>query len=69
MDLLRPTDFFLPKVVIIITKSATIAFFSSPPFLLLALSLSPFLAFSFVTVILELLGLKKPVPFDAFSLG
>ena len=66
MDLLRPTDFFLPKVVIIITKSATIAF--SPPFLLLALSLSPFLAFSFVTVILELLGLKKPVPFDAFSL-
>ena len=40
------------------TKSATIDFFSSPPFLLLALSFSPL--FFFVTVILELLGLKKP---------
>ena len=40
-------SFFRPKtiskVAIIKTKSATIAFFSSPPFLLLALPLSPFL--------------------------
>ena len=35
--------FFLAKVAIIKTKSATIAFFSSPPFLLLAHSFSPFL--------------------------
>ena len=33
----------LSKVAIIKTESATIAFFSSPPFLLLALSFSPFL--------------------------
>ena len=33
----------ISKVAIIKTKSATIAFFSSPPFLLLALSFSPFL--------------------------
>ena len=40
-------SFFRPKTVskvaIIKTKRATIAFFSSPPFLLLALSFSPFL--------------------------
>ena len=36
MDLLRST-FFLAKVAIIKTKSATIAFYSSPLFLLLAL--------------------------------
>ena len=34
---------FSAKVAIIKTKSATIAFFSSPPFLLLPLSFSPFL--------------------------
>jgi len=33
----------ISKVAIMKTKSATIAFFSSPPFLLLNLSLSPFL--------------------------
>ena len=42
------------KVAIIKTKSATIAFFSFSSLFLLLLS------FSFVTVILELLGLKKP---------
>ena len=49
MDLLRRRVFFRPKtiskVAIIKTKSATIAFFSSPPFLLPALSFSPFLFF------------------------
>ena len=44
---LRPTVFFGQKlsrneVAIIKTRHATIAFFSSPSFLLLALSLSPF---------------------------
>ena len=47
MDLLRRTVFFgqklFSKVAIIKTKSTTIAFFSSPPFLLLALCFSPFL--------------------------
>ena len=48
MDLLCPTVFFfqpktISKVAIIKTKSVTIAFFSSPAFLLLALSFSPFL--------------------------
>ena len=47
MDLLRPIVFFyrpkaISKVAIIKAKSATIAFFSSPPFLLLALAFSPF---------------------------
>ena len=50
MNLLRPTVFFgqkssyskYSKVAIIKTKSAAIAFFSSTPFLLLALSFSPF---------------------------
>ena len=68
MDIFRPTVFFRPKtiskVVIIKTESATIAFFSSPPFLLVALFL---ISFCFVTVILELLGLRNR-PFDAFSL-
>ena len=54
------------KVAIIKTKSATVAFFSSPPFFLLALSFSPLL--SFVSVILELTGLKKPA-FRRISLG
>ena len=40
--LLRPTDFFF-----LAKKSATIAFFSSPPFLLLAFSLSLFLFLRF----------------------
>jgi len=35
--------------------------------LLLALSFSPFL-FLTLTVVLEFLGFRKPVPFDAFSL-
>ena len=47
MDLLRPTVFCPPKtlqkVAITKTESTTIAFFSSPPFFLLALSFSPFL--------------------------
>ena len=43
MDLLRPTVFNISKVAIIKTESATIAFFSSPPFILSALSFSPFL--------------------------
>ena len=47
-----------PKVAIIKTNCATIAFFSCRPFLLLALSFSPFLPF--VTVILEFFALKKP---------
>ena len=57
MDLLRLTV-LISKVAIIKTKSATIAFF----LLLLSFSsLSLFLlSFFFVSVILELLGLKKP---------
>ena len=43
MDLLRPTV-FSAKVAIIKTKGTVIAFFSSPTFLLLALSCSPFLS-------------------------
>ena len=43
MDLLRPTVFNISKVAIIKTERATIAFFSSPPFFLPALSFSPFL--------------------------
>ena len=61
MDLFASNSFFRPrtifKVAVIKTKSATIAFFSSPPFHLLALLF--LLSFSFVTVILELLGLNK----------
>ena len=56
MDLLRSIAIF--KVAIIKTKSATIVFFSSP-LSFSSLLLFP-LSFSFVTVILELLGLKKP---------
>ena len=48
----------ISRVAIIKTKGATIVFFSSPPFLLLALSFSSFLFF--VTVILEVFRLKKP---------
>ena len=47
MDLFVPKVAIMSKVAIIKTKSATIAFFSSPPFLFL------------VIMILELLGLKK----------
>ena len=47
IDLFRHTVFFsaktISKVVIIRTKIASFAFFSSPPFFLLALSFSPFL--------------------------
>ena len=54
-------SFFRPKTIskVAIIKPRVqrlLFFFSSPPFLLLALS---FIPFSFVTVILELLGLKK----------
>ena len=43
-------DNVIAKVAIIETKNATIGFFSSPPFLLF---------FFFVTMILELSGLKE----------
>ena len=57
-------QFFRPKiskVANIKTKSATIAFFSSPTFFLLALSfyLSPF--------VLELIGFKKPAMWRLFT--
>ena len=55
------------KVAIIKTKSATIAFFSSPPSFLLALSFSPILFFSFVSVILELIAHKKPAFWRLFT--
>ena len=62
MDLFRSNSFFRPKtiseVAIMKTKSAAIAFsllLLSIPSLFLSL-----LSFSFVNVILELLGLKKP---------
>ena len=58
MDLLCPAVFF-PKVAIIKTMSATIAFFSSNPFFLLALSFSPFL--------LELIRPKKPAFWRLFT--
>ena len=63
MDLFACNSFFLPKtiskVAILKTKSAAIGFFS---FLLLSFfSFVLFLlSFSFVTVILELLGLERP---------
>ena len=47
-------------LAIIKTKSATIAFFSSPPFFLLGLALSFLLFFSLVSVSFELIGAKKP---------
>ena len=54
------------RVAVIKTKSATIAFFSSPPFLLLALSLSPFLFLHCYDFGASVLGLRN-VPFEAFS--
>ena len=57
-DLLRPTVFFGQKVAIIKTKSATIVFFFFSSFPSSRSFFSPFLLF-FVTMILELLGLKK----------
>ena len=62
MDLLRLTVFFSAKVAIIKPRSATIVFFSLSLSLLLLSYSSPFLflrSFSFVTVMLELLRLKK----------
>ena len=50
-----PTTIF--KVAIIKTKSATIDFFSSSPFFLLALSFSPFLSLRYCDF--ELIGPKK----------
>ena len=47
------------KVVIIKTKSVTIAFLSSPPFPLLAISFSPFLLLRYCDFG-AVLGLKKP---------
>ena len=52
------------KVAIIKTKSAIIAFFSSPPFFLLALFS---FSFPFFSVLLQLIG-PKSLPFEAFSL-
>ena len=57
--------FFSAKVAIIKNKSATIAFFSSPPFFFLTFSFSPF--FSFAASILELIGRQNPA-FWPFSL-
>ena len=56
----------IPKVAILKTKSAIIAFFSSPPFLLLALSFSSF-PFPSLLWIWSFSGVRN-VPFDAFSL-
>ena len=55
------------KVAIIKTKSATIAFFSSPPFLLLALCFSPFLFLRYWDFGASRAKLRN-MPFDAFSL-
>ena len=58
MDLLRPTVFLRPKTIskiaIIKTKSEAIAFFFSSSLFLFLLSIL------FVSVILELIGSKKP---------
>ena len=62
-----PTVFFGQKVAIIKTKSAAIAFFSSPPFLLLALSLFPFL-FLRVCFLFLLMCLSVPPPPPTTSL-
>ena len=58
---------FFPKIAIIETKSATIAFFSSPPFFLLALSF--FFSFPFLSLVWvrSLSGPRNP-PFNAFLL-
>ena len=65
---LRQTVFFraktIFKVAVIKTKGATIAFFSSPLFFLLALFS---FSFSFFSVLLQLIG-PKSLPFEAFSL-
>ena len=52
----------IAKVAILKTKSAIIAFFSSPSFLFLTLSFSPFLFLCYC----DFSGLRN-VPFDAFS--
>ena len=58
---------FFSKIAIIETKSATIAFFSSPPFFLRALSF--FFSFPFPSLVWvrSLSGPRNP-PFNAFSL-
>ena len=66
MGLLRLTVVF-GKVAVTKTKSITIAFFSSPPFLRLALSSSPFL-FLRSLLFLELLEHKKPAFWRLFRL-
>ena len=53
------------KVAVTKTKSITIAFFSSPPFIRLALSSS--LSFSFVRYCFWSFSSIKNLPFDAFS--
>ena len=60
-------QFFFSKIAIIESKSATIAFFSSPPFFLLALSF--FFSFPFPSLVWvrSLSGPRNP-PFNAFSL-
>ena len=63
--------FFRPKtiskVAIMKIKGAAIAFFSSPPFFLLALSFSLFLLF--VSVIFELIGPNSPKKKPLFAKG
>ena len=71
MDLLRPTVFFgqklLSKVAILKkNKNATIAFFSSPPFLLLTLCFSAFLFLRYCDF--EGFSGLRSLTFDAFSL-
>ena len=63
MDLAEST--LISKVTIIKTRSTTIAFFSSSPFFLLALSFPLF--FPIVSVILELIGPKKNVLYNELS--
>ena len=60
-------QFFFSKIAIIEARSATIAFFSSPPFFLLALSF--FFSFPFPSLVWvrSLSGPRNP-PFNAFSL-
>ena len=69
MITLSPNGPFLlfSKVAIKKTKSATIAFFSFPPFLLLALSFSPLLFLRYYDFGASQSGLRN-LPFDAFSL-
>ena len=56
----------ISKVAIIKTKSATIAFFSSPPFFPLALSFSPFLFHRECDF--GAYWAQKKLPFDTLSL-